>query len=422
MSEMRGGGPHPTPDLQATGPLSREAARRLLEDADDLMAQGDYRDAAVRFQRVVGFNDPVVTAAALLGLGEALYRLDDDDQAKRTWEAVLELPETPSTYVAWRNVAGARVREGDLRGAAQAYREADRRAPLEDKGEIANRLGWLAKELGDSRSSNRYFARSRGLGPAVPLTYVIVGITLATSLVAMYTPPDVIYQLLLLDKAAVAEGEYYRLWTVTLLHANFIHLGFNMFALYLSGPIIEQLYGSRLFLLFYLLFAAAGSTASFVFGGDLPAVGASGAVFGLFGMLLASTRTHHPVLDRRARALTGQIGVLIVINLIIGFTIPRIDNAAHIGGLVAGIWLGFLIVPGKVATLRSMFVRPGGTGPGGTGPGGSSPGARPAAQGMALPILGIGLLIVLITLGLILGTDARATASLIDGAMVAAAG
>ena len=60
---------------------------------------------------------PTITAAALLGLGEAHYRLNDEAAAVASWEAVLQLPETPSTYSAWRNIAAARVRDGDLTGA-----------------------------------------------------------------------------------------------------------------------------------------------------------------------------------------------------------------------------------------------------------------------------------------------------------------
>ena len=73
-----------------------------------------------------------------------------------------------------------------------------------------------------------------------------------------------------------------------------------MYALWLVGPIVERWYGSLRFLAFYLACAAAGSTASFVFGGDVPSVGASGAIFGLFGILLAAGRLHHPV-DRQSR-------------------------------------------------------------------------------------------------------------------------
>jgi membrane associated rhomboid family serine protease len=398
MDETPDPGPRPAPELAIEGRLSREAARALLDRGTELLASGDYRDAASHFRRVIGFDDPVVTAAALLGLGEALYRLDQDDSAIATWESILELPETPTTYHAWRNIAAARVREGDLGGAIAAYREADKRAPLTDKAEIANRLGWLAKETGDPRSARRYFAAGRGGGPAFPLTWIVIGLTVIASVTAFSAPDDVIFASLMLDKLAVANGEYWRLWTVTLVHASFLHLFFNMYALYIVGPLVETLYGSRLFVLFYLLCAAAGSIASFVFGGNIPAVGASGAIFGLFGLLLAASRTHHPVIDRRGRALLGQVGMLILINLAIGFIIPRIDNAAHIGGLVAGIWLGFLIVPGRVPTLRSLWVRP------------AAPGSAPVEGGersMLLPMLGVAALVVVLVVGLVFGSDAR---------------
>ena len=149
--------------------LTRDVALTLLERGGDLLASGDFADAGAHFERVVGFDDPAITAAALLGLGEAHYRLNDEDAAVQTWSAILELPETPSTYTAWRNIAAARVRAHDNAGAIEAYRQADRRAPPEDKAEIANRLGWLSKETGDTRASRRYFSRARGDSPRLTL-------------------------------------------------------------------------------------------------------------------------------------------------------------------------------------------------------------------------------------------------------------
>ena len=143
--------PAPPPDRSEPGRLTRDRAVALLERGGELLASGDYAEAGPYFSRVVGFDDPTITAAALLGLGEAHYRLNDEAAAVASWEAVLQLPETPSTYTAWRNVAAARVRDGDLTGAITAYREADKRAPAEDKAEIANRLGWLTKETGDTQ-------------------------------------------------------------------------------------------------------------------------------------------------------------------------------------------------------------------------------------------------------------------------------
>ncbi|MBA2380762.1 MAG: rhomboid family intramembrane serine protease [Chloroflexi bacterium] len=345
-------------DRHVVGPLSREAAGALLDHGAALLETGDYREAFATYQRVVGFDDPAVTGAALLGVAQAAYRLDDEDFAIRTWERVLELPETAATYQAWRNVAAARVREGDLNGAIAAYREADRRAPHEDKAEISNRLGWLAKETGNVRASRRYFARGRGT--VLPIvTYAILGITIVVSLSAMASVdgPN-LYQVLELDKPAVAAGEIWRLWTVTLLHdpSNLLHLLFNMYALYLAGPIVERLYGSALTAVFYLVCAAGGSLGSFAFGSDAPSVGASGAIFGLFGILLIATRTHNPALDRASRNFVAQLGTLLLINIIFGIVASGyIDNFAHIGGFVTGALLGVAFVPGRVPTLRSMW-------------------------------------------------------------------
>ena len=392
------------PAVRAEGPLDPAAARSILERADELMGSGDYAEAAAHYRRVIGTADAGVTAAALFGLGLALYRLDREDDAIAAWQSVLELPETPSTYRAWREIASARVRDGDLAGAITAYRQADRRAPAEDKPEIAARLGWLAKETGNTGASRKYFAKSRGAGPAVPLAWVIVGLTVVVSFMAFSGEGDFLFEALQLNKLAVADGELWRLWSVTLLHGSLVHLLFNMYALYISGPLVETLYGSRLFLLFYLLCAAAGSVASFVFGGNVPAVGASGAIFGLFGLLLAASRTHHPVLDRRSRSLVGQLGTLILINLVFGFVVPNIDNAAHIGGLVAGLWLGFLLVPGRVPTLRSLWQ-----------------GASGTTRKMTLPAVGIGALVVVLGIGVVVGTEMRQGTASVDGPTVTGA-
>jgi len=150
------------PDPSRSGRLSREEATALLASADSALASADFADAAVRFGRVIGFDDAPITAAALLGLGEARYRLGDDDAALASWEAAVKVGETPSTYPAWRNIAAARVRNGDLAGAIEAYRQADYRAPWEDKQEIATRLGWLIKESGDPKAERWIRVRASG--------------------------------------------------------------------------------------------------------------------------------------------------------------------------------------------------------------------------------------------------------------------
>jgi membrane associated rhomboid family serine protease len=348
----------PPVDPNVSGPLDRATAGRLLDQGASLIESGDYADALGTYQRVVGFDDPEITAAALLGMAQARYRMDDEDAAVRTWDAILQLPETSSTYQAWRNIAAAKVRDGDLNGAILAYREADRRAPADDKAEIANRLGWLAKETGNVRASRRYFARGRG-GFMPYATYGILGITVAVSLAAMFSADgDAITRALWLDKVAVAAGEIWRLWTVTLVHdpTFILHLLGNMYGLYLAGPIVERLYGSPLTVALYLVCALGGSLGSFAFGAAGASLGASGAVMGFFGILLVATRTHHPALDRASSALVGQLGTLLLVNIVFGLVASSyIDNAAHAGGFVTGALLGIAFVPGKVATLRSMW-------------------------------------------------------------------
>ena len=244
--------------------------------------------------------------------------MDDEAGAVATWEAILELPETPTTYYAWREIAAARVRDGDLQGAIAAYREADRRAPLADKPEIANRLGWLAKETGNVRASRRYFARGRG--SVLPLaTYVILGITIAVSMTAILSlrRTAVIYDALPLDKEAVADGEFWRLWTVTLVHGGepdqpifaLLHLGFNMYALYLTGPLVEQIYGPIRMVLLLPRRRARRIGRLVAFGPAELGVGASGAIFGIFGVLFVASRLHLPMLDRRGMALLRQVGL-----------------------------------------------------------------------------------------------------------------
>jgi len=332
----------------------------MLEQARQAAEAGDYAMAAELYARRVGHADPQVHVAALLGLADARYRLDDEPGALQAWITATMAPETPLAWRAWVALAGARVREADLVGAARAYREAEARAPADERPQISSRLGWLNKEMGNTGAAQRYFGRARP-GAFQPLvTYTIIAVTVAVSLSTMAgAGGDTLINLLALVKPAVREGEYWRLLTVTLVHGGWLHLLFNMYALWIVGPLAEALYGRAIYLAIYLTSALGGSIASYLFFAN-PSVGASGAIFGLFGLIFASTYFHKPLLRAQARGLTSQIGILIVLNLVIGFGIggfAAIDNAAHVGGLLVGVWLGFLIAPRGAATLASMWQR-----------------------------------------------------------------
>ena len=208
----------------------------------------------------------------------------------------------------------------------------------------------------------------------------------------------------------MADGQLYRLLSVMLVHGGIVHLLSNMYALYLVGPIVEGLYGSARFLLFYLLTAAAASTLSYVITPN-DAVGASGAIFGLFGILFVAQRIHHPLMDRQARSIATQIGALIVINLVIGFGLAGggvgIDNFAHVGGLLAGAWIG-LTIPPRVPTLASSFTRPG------EAPPATSP------RSILLQVAAVLALVAVIGIGTVFGTAQRSPPSALARSTTAA--
>jgi membrane associated rhomboid family serine protease len=372
--------------------LDRPTAIALIRRADELMEASEPEHALALYSRTIGASDKDISAAALYGMGNALYRLDRDSEALGIWERVTTLGETPATYRAWRQVAAARVRGGDLSGALGAYRQCERRAPASDKAEIASRLGWLSKETGNKRAAGRYFARSRGDTIPSFMTYLMIAVTVVVSLVAMGGPLELQLQL---DKILVAHGEIYRLLSVVLVHDpnDIFHLLFNMYALWYAGQIVERMYGARLLLFFYVLGGIAASISSYVFGDSVAAVGASGAIFALFGVVLVSTRYHHAVLDQQMRAIASQVGLLILLNLVLGFAgvFGNVDNSAHVGGLLAGLWLGVVIPPGRVPTLASLWHTPGG-------------GDRSRLEQLGLPLLGVVALVAVLVAGYAVGT------------------
>ncbi len=127
----------------------------------------------------------------------------------------------------------------------------------------------------------------------------------------------------------VADGEYYRLLTAAFLHAGVFHVLMNMFALAQLGPVLEAALGRLRFTVLYVLSALGGSVLSYLLSDPFQlGVGASGAIFGLFGA--------YYVVVRRLGGETRSIVTLLAINLVITFTIPIIDWRAHLGGLVVG--------------------------------------------------------------------------------------
>jgi membrane associated rhomboid family serine protease len=139
-----------------------------------------------------------------------------------------------------------------------------------------------------------------------------------------------IYNHFALVPVQVAHGQWWRLFTSAFLHYGILHIGFNMYALYIFGPPLEAALGRLRYVVLYLMAGVGGGLLSVGLGpiGE-QAAGASGAIFGLFGAFY--------VIARHRNIQTGPVVITIVINLILSFSIPDIDWRGHVGGLVVGL-------------------------------------------------------------------------------------
>lgn len=137
---------------------------------------------------------------------------------------------------------------------------------------------------------------------------------------------------------AVEAGEWWRIFTPILLHASITHILFNMWALWVLGPQIERGVGTWPFVSLFLASAGVGGAFAFYLGDIDVAVGASGAIFGLFGIWVSWAM--HRRNTMQGRAMLRQIGVLLLINAAIPFLVPNIAWQAHLGGLIAGFVIG----------------------------------------------------------------------------------
>jgi membrane associated rhomboid family serine protease len=138
----------------------------------------------------------------------------------------------------------------------------------------------------------------------------------------------------------IADGQYWRLFTAMFLHAGVLHIGFNAYALWLFGSIVESNLGRTRMVVIYVLSGFLASVASYAFGPESSVgVGASGAIFGIFGAFIAfNYRRRHLAM---AEANLRWAGMLILLNILLAFAFGgRIDWRAHVGGLIAGLAAG----------------------------------------------------------------------------------
>jgi rhomboid protease GluP len=148
-----------------------------------------------------------------------------------------------------------------------------------------------------------------------------------------------------IERERVRHGEWWRLATAMFVHVGAIHVAVNMYSLWSVGRLVERLFGATPYLVLYVLSGLFASAASVYAHPAGVSAGASGAIFGIVGGLGSfMVRVGRHVFQRRAvRGMLTQLVLVVAVNLAIGFRVPMIDNAAHVGGLVSGIALGWLL-------------------------------------------------------------------------------
>jgi membrane associated rhomboid family serine protease len=188
---------------------------------------------------------------------------------------------------------------------------------------------------------------------AFPATMVLIAINVIVYLVEIARggggfggqTTQTIYDMGGLFGPSVAGGDWWRLITSGFVHVSILHIGFNMFLLYFLGRLLEPALGTPRFVAVYFASLLAGSFGVMLLDPNTVSAGASGAIFGLAGATFVIAR------GRGMDAIAGEIGFLIVFNLVFTFAAANISVGAHLGGLVGGVVCALAIVAGERGTF-----------------------------------------------------------------------
>lgn len=179
------------------------------------------------------------------------------------------------------------------------------------------------------------------------ITKIIIGINIFMYLITAFLSKNILSSdirvLVFLGAKAnsfINNGEYYRLITSMFLHGGLIHLALNMYALNSIGPLIENYFGKVKYLIIYFISGILSSYFSYLFSPSV-SIGASGAIFGVLGATLIIAYKNR---KRGGKEFLNNIISVIVVNLILGFSIPNVDNFGHIGGLIGGIIVTLILI------------------------------------------------------------------------------
>lgn len=324
--------------------LLGELQARGLDARDAASGSGDVETFPVRFSERRSISEPDNSFGLI---GEGTLAIGKGSLCVSGRRRGLHFPlETIANVVS----EGVQVRF-ELRPAGKAPRHVLLRAESEDAARrIRARLP--ARQTDDFRAaiadSNEFRKRLDALGTkgyasrAIIAANVVVFLAMIWAGAGILVPDPQVHLRWGSNYAPLtANGEWWRLVSSMFLHFGLIHLALNMWCLYAFGILTERLYGSARFVCIYLCAGATGSLLSLAWNPGANSAGASGAVFGVLGALIAF------VLDKRngvprsiVMAQRGSLLAFAGYNLVFGAIHPAIDNAAHIGGLIAGAVLG----------------------------------------------------------------------------------
>jgi membrane associated rhomboid family serine protease len=212
-------------------------------------------------------------------------------------------------------------------------------------------VGMRCPECARQRTRVRTGTAAFGRSGAMPVTWGLIAINVAVFLVEIgsgsggLSGSGTVVDNFSVFGPKIADGEWYRLLTGAFLHAGILHIAFNMYALYILGTLLEPALGAVRFAAMYFASLFAGSLGVILLSPDTHAVGASGAIFGLFAAAFVIAR------GRRLEAIAAQLGVLLLINLALTFGIPHIAIGAHLFGAAGGALCGLLILAGDREVL-----------------------------------------------------------------------
>lgn len=179
------------------------------------------------------------------------------------------------------------------------------------------------------------------------VTYVLLGLTVLVFLGQLASEAalgrDLVGALGAKVNSLIAQGQLWRLITPVFVHAGLLHIAFNMYALYAIGPQVEGPFGHARFFFLYLYSGVAGVLLSLLMS-TKPSVGASGAIFGLIGALAVYLYRHRKEFGDIGRQRLMNVATIMVINLVIGLS-PGIDNWGHVGGLMGGAAVAWVMGP-----------------------------------------------------------------------------